>query len=75
MDVFGVGQSRMTWIVEVSIRRPSGPITKPRQSVVFHAESAVLDFGVLVAYTDAPQDLAYMFEVLVWVVRVDQNVI
>ena len=40
-----------------------------------HAESALPKFDADVAHTKASQDLAYMYGVLVWVVRVDQDVI
>jgi hypothetical protein len=38
-----------------------------------HAEGALFDFGVLVVYTKASQNLAYVFKVLFEIVRVDQN--
>jgi len=40
-----------------------------------HAESTLLDFGVWGACLKALQDLVYIFDVLDWVVKVDQDVI
>jgi hypothetical protein len=56
----------------VSIRRPSGPIMKPRKSVVSTLKAHSSTLGYRLFCTKASQNLAYMFEVLVGIVRVDQ---
>ena len=70
----GVGQSQITWTFGVSIRRPPGPIKEPRRSVLstLKGHFSTLAYGCC---TKASQDVAYMSEVLFWVIRVDRDVI
>jgi hypothetical protein len=57
----------MTWIFEVN--------DKTEEIRRVHVESALLDFGVWVVCTKASKNLAYMFEVLIEIVRVGQDVV